>query len=132
MDGVTKQLHDYLGGLEKLGAIAVESIKEQIDIEADAMESALRDTTPKGSGGLARSLAATSIDTPKRYGRKLLYDGENERGIPYEKIANILEYGTSSIRPRRFIRKVVKQLKGLDDRAAERFENKTKDIENGS
>jgi hypothetical protein len=37
--------------------------------------------------------------------------------------------GSSTIRPRRFITKAVKQLKGLDDRAAKRFEDKTKNIE---
>jgi hypothetical protein len=36
MEGVTKQLADYFGKLEKLGDMAVEAIKEQVDAETDA------------------------------------------------------------------------------------------------
>jgi HK97 gp10 family phage protein len=128
MDGVTKELADYLEKLETLGDLAVAAIKEQIDIEAAAVESALRDTTPKDSGGLAASLTRTDIDTPKRYGKRLEYEGENSEGVPYAKIANILNSGTSSVKPRRFVTKAVKKLKGLDNRAARRFEEKAKNI----
>ena len=78
------------------------------------------------TGGLARSLNVSKIDTDKRYGYKLEYEGENEDGVPYAKITNILNSGSNTIKPRRFITQAVKRLKGLDDRAAQRFEEKLK------
>lgn len=41
-------------------------------------------------------------------------------------IANILNHGTSTIKPRRFITKAVRELGGLDDRATKKFEEKLK------
>jgi hypothetical protein len=89
MDGVTKQLAAYFEKLETLGDMAVDAIKEQIDLEAAAVETALRDSTPTDTGGLAASLTRTDIDTPKRYGKRLEYEGENAEEVSYEKIANI-------------------------------------------
>lgn len=129
MDGVSKELAEYFEKLEKLGDLAVESIKEQLDIESDRAEQEIRDGTPKGkTGGLAGSLKKAKIDTLKKYGYTLEYEGENTQGVHYAKIANILNSGSSTIKPKRFITKVVKKLKGLDDRAVQRFEEKTKDI----
>jgi len=48
MDGVTKELAEYFEKLEKLGDIAVEAIKEQLDIEAGRAEREIRDGTQKG------------------------------------------------------------------------------------
>ena len=130
MDGVAKELAEYFEKLERLGDIAVEAVKEQIDIEADRAEREIRDGTPVGeTGGLARSLTRSKIDNDKRYGYRLEYEGENEDGVPYAKIANILNSGSSKIKPRRFITRAIKKLRGLDDRAAQRFEDKTKNSE---
>ena len=129
MDGVTKELVEYFEKLERLGDMAVEAIKEQVDEECDRVEREIGSGTPEGAtGGLARSLKRAKIDDGKRYGYRLEYEGENEHGIPYAKIANILNHGTSTIAPRRFITRAVRKLKGLDSRAAQRFEDKTKDI----
>jgi hypothetical protein len=128
MDGVTKQLEEYFESLGRLGDLAVEAVKEQIDIETERTEAELRQNTPKKTGGLAASLTRTNINTPKRYGHRLEYAGADENGVPYEKVANILNYGTSTIAPRRFVTRTVKKLKGLDDRAAARFEDKTKNL----
>jgi hypothetical protein len=130
MDGVTKQLTEYFSKLETLGDIAVEAIKETIDEEAAAVENEIRANTPTSTGGLAASLTKINIDTPARYGKRLEYAGNNPDGVPYAKIANVLNYGSSTIRPRRFITKAVKKLSGLDDRATKRFEDKTKNIDN--
>ena len=129
MDGVVKELAAYFEKLETLGDIAVEAIKEQVDIEAGQAESAIASGTPEETGGLARSLRKTKIETEKRYGYRLEFEGENDKGEPYAKIANILNSGTSTIKPRRFITRAVKKLKGLDSRAAQRFEEKSKRID---
>ena len=130
MDGVTKELADYFKKLEQLGDMAVGAVKEQIDIETDSAEAEIARGTPEGkTGGLARSLKKTKIESDTRYGYRLEFEGENEQGVPYAKIANILNHGTSTIAPRRFITKAVRKLKGLDDRATQRFNNKTKNID---
>ncbi len=128
MDGVTKQLSEYFKQLEQVGDKAIEAIKEQIDIEAENVEKEIRKNTPRKTGGLANSFTKTKIDTGQRYGYKLEYEGNSPNGTPYAKIANILNSGTSEIKPRRFITKAVKKLKGLDDRAEKGFAEKTKNM----
>jgi len=130
MDGVTKELKEYFQKLEELGDMAKDAIKEQVDAEAAQAESTIQGGIPLGdTGGLERSLRNTKIDTGNKYGYRLEFEGENEKGVPYAKIANILNSGTSTVKPRRFITKTVKKLKGLDGRAAQRFQEKTKNLE---
>jgi hypothetical protein len=128
MDGITKQLADYFDSLGKLGDMAVAAVKEQVDAETDAVESALRQSTPVDTGNLAGSLTKTDVSTSKKYGFRLSYEGVDKYGTPLEKVANILNYGSSTIKPRKFVTKAIRKLKGLDDRAAKRFEEKAKDI----
>ena len=128
MDGVTKELAEYFEKLESLGEMAAEAVREQVDEEAGRVEREIQSGTPQDTGGLARSLKPAKIDTGKRYGYRLEYEGENEKGEPYEKIANILNSGSSTVTPRRFITRAIKKLKGLDERTAQRFEEKTKNI----
>jgi hypothetical protein len=45
------------------------------------------------------------------------YEGNDPNGTPYVKDANILDYGTSKIEPKRFITKAVRKLRGFDDKA---------------
>lgn len=126
-DGLTESLGEYFTKLGKVGGIAVESLKEQIDIETEAVEKSLIDNTPHKTGGLKESLRKTKIDSGNnRYGYRLEYEGNNSKGVPYAKIANVLNSGTSTIKPKRFIRKAVRKLRGLDDRATNRFEGKLK------
>lgn len=125
-DGLTEALGEYFTKLSKVGDLAIESIKEQIDIETDNVESELRNNTPEATGGLKTSLKRTKILGGKRYGYRLEYQGNAPDGTPYAKIVNILNSGTSTIKPKRFIKKAVKKLKGLEDRANKRFEKKLK------
>ena len=126
-DGLTQALGAYFEDLEKVGDKAIEALKEQIDIEADGVERELIDNTPEGeTGGLKASLKRTQIKGGNRYGYRLEYEGDAPDGTPYAKVANILNSGTSTIKPRRFVTKAVRRLKGLDDRAARRFEDKLK------
>jgi len=127
-DGITKVLGDYFEELGKVGDIAVEALKEQIDVEANGVERDLTNNTPEGeTGGLKASLRKTEISKENRYGYRLEYEGDAPDGTPYAKIANILNNGTSTIKPRRFITRAIKKLKGLDDRAAKRFDEKLKE-----
>ena len=125
-DGLTEALGDYFEELGKVGDKAVESLKEQIDIEADGVERELESNTPEATGGLRASLKRSTLSGGGRYGYRLEYEGNAPDGTPYAKIANIQNSGTSNMKPRRFITKAVRKLKGLDDRAAKRFEEKLK------
>ena len=125
-DGLTEAFASFLEEIATVGDKAVEALCEQIDIEADGVERDLADNTPEDTGGLKASLRRTKIQNGNRYGYRLEYEGTDENGTPYAKVANILNSGSSTIKPRRFITKAVKKLKGLDDRAAKRFEDKLK------
>lgn len=125
-DGLTEALGEYFEELQTVGGKAVEAIKEQIDEETDGVERELADNIPEATGGLKGSLRRTRIQGGSRYGYKLEYEGNAPDGTPYAKIASVLNAGTSTIKPRRFLTKAVRKLKGLDDRAAKRFEEKLK------
>lgn len=121
MDGVTKQLSEFLERIGEFSDRAVVAIKEQIDIEAAAVFDEIKDNTPKKTGGLRASFKKSQINTSKRYGYVLEYEGNAPDGVPYAKIANVLNSGSSTIKPKRFISKAVRKLRGLDDRAAKKF-----------
>jgi len=125
-DGLTEALGDYFEELGRVGDKAIESLKEQIDIEADGVERELESNTPEATGGLRASLKRSTLSGGGRYGYRLEYEGNAPDGTPYAKIANIQNSGTSNMKPRRFITRAVRKLKGLDDRAAKRFEEKLK------
>jgi len=123
-DGVTKELADYLESLHDVGKIAIESVKMQVDEEADKLVAALDSSTPFDTGGLRSSLTKTQItDRPTWYGHRIAYEGENEQNIPYQKIANSLNAGRSGKPGTRFIAKAVRKLKGMDARIYGRFED---------
>jgi HK97 gp10 family phage protein len=123
---LTEQLSEFFGQLTTVGDKAVEAIKEQIDIETDGVEKELQANTPTDTGGLKASLVRSNITKGSRYGYRLEYEGNDPNGTPYAKVANILNNGTSTIKPKRFLTKAIRKLNGLDDRAAKRFEEKLK------
>ena len=121
-----KELTEYLEGLTKIGDITKTAVREQVDIEAEKVRALLEKTAPRGeTGGLIRSLAKAEITTRHNwYGFRIEFEGNNEQGVPYQKIANVLNFGTSHIQGTRFISKAIRKLKGMDKRIAERFEEK--------
>jgi hypothetical protein len=126
MDGITKKISEFLERIDEFSDMAILAIKEQIDLEANAVFEEIKAGTPEKTGGLKNSLKKTSIDTPKKYGYKIEYEGNAPDGTPYAKIANVLNYGSSTIKPKKFITKAIHKIKGLDERAAKRFENRIK------
>lgn len=129
MDGVSKQLTDYFEGIKGKGEMAIQAIQEQVDIEAEEVRRALETTAPKGATlGLLNSLRKTKIVARRSwYGYTVEFEGNNRKGEPYQKIANILNYGTSTIQGTRFISRAIRKLKGMDERINERFKKKTGD-----
>ena len=127
-DGISKELDDYFNQLSEYGDLAIESIKEQIDIEVENLFSQLESTTPRGKTlGLVNSLRKSKVNIRRSwYGYEIEFVGQNRKGVPYQKIANILNYGTSNMKGTRFISKAIHNLKGLDERIYKRFQNKIK------
>lgn len=127
-DGVTKELSDFLENLHDVGKIAIDSVKAQVDEESDKLVAALDSSTPEGkTGGLRASLKKEQItDRQNWYGHRITYEGENEQGIPYQKIANSLNAGRSGKPGTRFISKAIRKLKGMDSRINTRFQDEIK------
>ena len=103
---------------------------EQVDIEAEIVRAELARNVPRRTGGLARSLIKAKCTVRKNwYGYRIEFEGDDPKGVPYQKIANILNYGTSNFKGTRFMTKAIRKLRGMDDRIFERFENKIDEIE---
>jgi len=123
-DGVTKELAEYLESVGNMAVKSKEAIKQQVDIEAEALREQLHKTTPRRYGNLVRSLNKVEITNRHNwYGYRLEFEGEDKEGTPYQKIANVLNFGSSIIKGTRFISKAIRKLRGIDSRIAERFEN---------
>lgn len=127
-DGVSKELEECFINIGTFGDKAIEAVKEQIDIEVNKLILQLESTTPRGATlGLLNSIRNSRI-TAKRnwYGYSVEFVGQDRKGVPYQKIANILNYGTSFIKGTRFITKAIHNLKNMDERIYERFQTKIK------
>lgn len=126
---------DWITELDKLskttgdmiGKVAIDSIKEQIDYEAEEFYQFLLKNTPQNSGELVKSLTKTKVDDINKYGWKIEYAGNYSDGTPHEKVANILNYGTKAIVGKFFRTRAVRRLKGLDERIAIRYKLKLKE-----
>lgn len=125
-DGISKQLEEYFEEIGNFGEKAIEAIQEQIDIELQKLMVQLEATTPRGQTlGLLNSLRKSKITARRNwYGYSVEFIGENSKGVPYQKIANILNYGTSNMKGTRFITKAIHNLKDMDDRIYQRFKQK--------
>lgn len=128
-DGVSKQLAEYFEEISEFGDMAVQAIQEQVDQEVEKLINQLEQTTPRGATlGLLNSIRKSKIVARyKWYGYSVEFQGQNRKGVPYQKIANILNYGTSYVKGTRFINKAIRNLKDMDDRIYERFKNKIKE-----
>ena len=125
-DGINKEMSEYFNSLTEKTEQAVEAIKEQIDIEAEEFRKQLEQTAPKGATlGLLNSLRKTKLVVRRKwYGYSVEFEGYNKKGEPYQKIANSLNYGTSTIQGTRFISRAIRKLKGMDERIENRFKTK--------
>jgi len=125
-DGVTKTLADYLESIGDMAGKSKEAIKQQVDIEAEGLRNQLHKTAPRRYGDLVRSLSKVEVTNRHNwYGYRLEFSGNNKDGVPFQRIANVLNFGSSTIKGTRFISKAIRKLRGMDDRIAKRFEDIT-------
>ena len=133
VDGISKQFEDFINNvLGQVGTETKEAIIEEVDNFTEQYVDDLKKTTPKKTGRLIASLKTTKINKRNYYGNEVEYFGENENGEPYEKIANILNYGTKDgrIQPKRFVNKAIRKLKKLDPAINENFEQRMQNLNN--
>jgi len=129
-DGVTKELAEYLENIGTIGDKSKAAIMEQVDIEAEIVRAELQRKAPRDTGGLVSSLLKSRCEVRRNwYGYSIEFHGNHPDGTPYQKIANILNYGTSHITGTRFISRAIRKLRGMDDRIHERYQDKVNEIE---
>lgn len=121
-DGITEELSEFLNGISAVGPLARKAAEQVIDTEVKSFTEAVEPRIPEDTGGLKRSYKVTK-DTSRRnwYGYSILFDGYAPNGEPYEKIANIANYGTPYRAGSFFITKAIKRLRGMDDRIEARI-----------
>jgi hypothetical protein len=112
--------------LASIGKHAVSAYVEVITEESNNLYETLKRTTPMNTGGLKASLSIKSVRKGSRFGFVVSYEGYNEKGVPYARIANTLNSGTKSIRATRHINRAIRLLKGIDDRIQSRYLEKIK------
>ena len=126
-DGITKELSEYLESITEVGNKSKEAIMEVVDEYAEIVRAELTRTAPRNTGGLVASLLKSRCTVRRNwYGYSIEFHGNHPDGTPYQKIANILNFGTSHIQGTRFISKAVRKLRGMDDRIHQRWEQKVK------
>jgi hypothetical protein len=107
--------------LKTIKKISIEAIKEQVDKESYDLVHNITNDCPVRYGNLKRSITFTQKTGNKEvYGWVVTFEGYDPNGRPYSLIARSLNAGTKRgpvrIAPRKFIRKAVRKLKGMDDR----------------
>lgn len=128
MNKVCDEFDDFLKDtLDPIKEASIRSVKEVIDEEAQKLYEEIKSTTPVRTGKLAQSLTIKrKTGSANRYGYLIDYEGYNEQGIPFSKIARTLNKGTKSISATRHIDRAIRNLKGLDERIYQRFLEKIK------
>lgn len=128
-DGFTEELSAMLQLTEKeVAECSRQALQSVVDEEVKAYENNIRAATPVRTGGLQNSLKV-SRDSSKSgwYGYNVEFEGNAPNGEPYQKIANVLNYGkpadehSGAIAGSHFITKAIGRLKGMDDRIEARI-----------
>lgn len=122
-DGITQELSEFLEEVS-VAAGRTRSVAEKvIDEEVKAYSERVTPQIPVSTGGLKASFTVKK-DTSKGskwYGYDASFEGNAPNGEPYEKIANIQNYGTPTRAGTFFITKAIKKLKGLSGRIEARI-----------
>ena len=126
-DSLKTMLENEFDIVIKSGDIYIEAVVEEVDETARKYSDEVNRTIPKDTGGLKASHGFKRKRTDKDITYSFAFEGSTSKGVPYEKLANIHEYGTKDgrISAKRFQRKALRKIvKGLDKRALQRYRNK--------
>ena len=122
-DGITEEMSEYLSEIAQASSRARAVGESVIDEEVRNFSARVEPKIPVASGGLHRSFTVEKdTSDSKWYGYNVEFKGEAPNGEPYQKIANILNYGTPRMAGSFFITNAVRRLKGMTDRINARIE----------
>lgn len=120
---------DYLKKLEALGdkseETSVKAIQAGAGIVADQVRKNLETNlagSEESTGALAASLGITpvSIDRDGMINAKIGFDGYDEKGVPNQLKARVMESGSSKVKKRPFIRPAVNATKKAAEEAMQK------------
>lgn len=134
-DGISRAMDKYFNEtLAEIPDVAIDSIKQGVDSVSEKFFKEVYSSTPVKTGGLQCSFVQTKIDTPSYYGTISTFAGTDSNGVPYEKIANTLNYGTKDckINPKYFLTNAVRKLKTLDKDIDKLFDKKMEELDKRS
>lgn len=123
-DGITKEIGDFLNGV----ANALEGVRKiaegVIDSEAMALKERILERVHSPTGGLrsAFKIERKTDNGPNWHGYTFGFEGNAPNGEPYEKIANIQNYGWKHRAGTQFVSNAIRKLKGMDGRIEARIE----------
>lgn len=127
-DGISKELSEFLTDALEIGEAAEQAFKSVIDEEVQGYESRITKSVPIKTGGLKASFTIKREQGRRNwYGYSAEFEGEAPNGEPYQKIANVLNYGRpagengGAITGTFFISRTIRRLKGLDERIEARI-----------
>lgn len=127
-DGISKELSEFLTGTLEIGEATEQAFKSVIDGEVQTYENSIQAGVPIRTGGLKASFTVSKAQGRRNwYGYSAEFEGNAPNGEPYQKIANILNYGkpaddhSGAIAGTHFISKAIRKLKGMDDRIEARI-----------
>lgn len=126
-DGISKAISQELQNVMDIDVATKDAFMSAIDEEVKVYERSVQDNTPVRTGRLKNSFKITKINSNKWYGYNAEFEGNAPNGEPYQKIANILNYGrpaddhSGAIAGTHFISKAIRKLKGMDDRIEARI-----------
>ncbi len=127
-DGISKELSEFLTGTLEIGEATEQAFKSVIDDEVQTYENRIQAGVPIRTGSLKASFTVNKAQGRRSwYGYSAEFEGNAPNGEPYQKIANILNYGkpaddhSGAIAGTHFISKAIRGLKGMDDRIEARI-----------
>lgn len=134
-DGISKEMDEYFNEiLAEMPEVAIDSIKQGVDNASEKFFNEVYSSAPVKTGGLQRSFVQRKINTSSYYGTISPFEGTDSKGVPYEKIANTLNYGTKDCRinPKYFLTNAVRKLKTLDKDIDKLFDKKMDELDKRS
>ena len=123
-DGITEEMAGFLEDVSRAANGARKIAEGVIDSEAQSFSERVTERVPVATGGLRDSFKVERDTSRGRnwYGYDASFEGNAPNGQPYQKIANVLNYGTPHMAGTLFISNAVRKLKGMDDRIEARIE----------
>lgn len=107
---------------------AKEAIREVLSEKAKEVKEYLKLHVPRRTGGLSNSIIDVKIeDSDRRIAFRVIFEGTNEDGIAYQRIANSLNNGFflpsgKFVTGKHFIDEAISLLRGMDEVIGSRFE----------